>query len=58
MKKIVETTKEVVEESIKDPEIITAVSTPAKTVPGIVAKVVYIFWQVVDNVKKVLNKNK
>ena len=58
MKKIVETAKEVVQESIKDPEIITAVSTPSKTVPGIVAKAVYIFWQVVDNVKKVLSKNK
>jgi hypothetical protein len=56
MKKVIETTKEVVQESIKDPEILAAVSVPHKTWKGLVAKIAYIFWQVIDNVKKVLNK--
>ena len=56
MQKIVETAKEVVQESIKDPEILTAVAVPHKTWKGLVAKVAYIFWQVIDNVKKVIKK--
>lgn len=40
------------EESIKDPEILVAVSVPTKTKTGLICKIVYIIGQILENFKK------
>lgn len=58
MRKIVENIKKTGEESINDPEILVAVSIPHKTTKGLIAKLAYIAFQVIENFCKVIGKNK
>jgi hypothetical protein len=52
MKKLIKRIKKTGEDSLKDPEIIEAASTPAVTKTGWICKIVYIIGQVIDNFKK------
>ena len=58
MRKLIDNLKKAGEESVKDPEILAAMSIPHKTWKGLVAKVAYIAVQVVENFYKVIGKNK
>lgn len=58
MRKLIDNLKKAGEESVKDPEILVAMSIPHKTWKGLVAKVAYILVQVVENFYKVIGKNK
>jgi hypothetical protein len=58
VRKLVDNIKKTGEESIKDPEILVAVSVPHKTWKGLIAKIAYIAVQIIDNFCKVIGKNK
>ncbi len=58
VRKLAENIKKTGEESLKDPEILVAVSVPHKTWKGLIAKVAYIAVQVIENFCKVISKNK